>query len=65
MNNDINKHYNIKKTSNKPARFTVYFGNIPMSRPMAKQDALQWLALQAGELESDSIALSWAGMNSR
>lgn len=63
---NINKHYTIRVvTGSKPKRYIVMLGNIPMSRPMEKHDAEQWLMLQLGELESDSILIGWSGANSR
>lgn len=63
---NINSMYTIQPvTGSKPKRYVVKLGNLTMTRELSKRDAEQWLMLQTGELETDSIALSWSGMNSR
>ena len=64
--NNINSMYTIQVvTGSKPKRYVVKLGSLIMTRELTRHDAEQWLALQVGELETGSIALSWAGMNSR
>lgn len=64
--NDIKSMYTIQAVAgSKPKRYVVKLGSLTMTREMNKRDAEQWLMLQTGELECDSIALSWHGMNSR
>lgn len=55
--------YNIKKTGSKPSRYQVMFGSIPMSRPMAKKEAEQYMQMLLGNV--DSVLAGWKGMNSR
>lgn len=64
--NDIKSMYTIQAVAgSKPKRYIVKLGGLTMTRELTKHDAEQWLMLQTGELETDSIALSWQGMNSR
>ena len=64
--NNINSMYTIQVvTGSKPKRYVVKLGSLIMTRELTRHDAEQWLALKVGELETGSIALSWAGMNSR
>lgn len=44
--------YNIKKTGTKPARYQVFYGNCPFSRPMSKHDAETLLEVYNGNLAS-------------
>ena len=63
---NINSMYIIQPVAgSKPKRYVVKLGNLTMTRELTKRDAEQWLMLQTGELETDSIALSWSGTNSR
>ena len=43
----------------KPIRYQVMIGSIPMSRPLKKADALQYLELMQGNI--DSISVSYQG----
>lgn len=63
---NINSMYTIQVvTGSKPKRYVVKLGSLIMTRELSKRDAEQWLMLQTGELETDSIALSWSGTNMR
>lgn len=49
--------YTIKPIrGSKPIRYHVLFGNIPMSRPLKKADAMQYLELMQGNIDSISIS---------
>lgn len=64
--NNISSMYAIQAVAgSKPKRYVVKLGSLTMTRELTKHDAEQWLALQVGELECDSIALSWSGTNMR
>jgi hypothetical protein len=60
----MNQHYTIQPVQNsKPRRYQVMFGSIPMSRPMAKKEAEQYMQMMLGNV--DSVLASWNGLNSR
>lgn len=53
--------YTIKKQPS--GKYIVFFGSLPFSRPMAKHDAEQWLALQNGLI--GEMTISWNGSQTR
>lgn len=52
--------YTIKKQAS--GKYVVFFGSLPFSREMTKQDAQQWLDMQNGLVSE--MATGWRGTNS-
>lgn len=60
----MNQHYTIQPVQNsQPKRYQVMFGSVPMSRPMAKKEAEQYMQMMLGNV--DSVLAGWNGMNCR